>query len=181
MKLFFTFLGILYLLATPPALFISQQGQVSFTSEAPLELINATSQELRGVLDTEKNTFAFLIPMNSFEGFNDPLQKEHFCEKFLICDRYPQASFKGKIIESIAYEKTGVYDVRAKGEFIIHGIRQERIIKARIAVDNNQIKITSNFTVRLVDHKIKVPQIVYHKVAEIIKVDIAINLKPQSP
>lgn len=181
MKLFFSFLGIIYLLGTPPALFVSKQGQVSFTSEAPLELINASSQDLKGVLDTEKNTFAFLIPMNSFEGFNDPLQKEHFCEKFLNCDRFPQASFKGKIIESVPYKKVGVYEVRAKGEFIIHGISQERIIKAKIAVNNNQLEITSHFSVKLRDHKIKVPQIVYHKVAEIIKVDIGISLKPQHP
>lgn len=181
MKLFLALLGIIFLSGSPDSLFISQQGQVSFTSEAPLELINATSQNLRGVLDTDKNTFAFLIPMNSFEGFNDPLQKEHFCEKFLTCDRYPQASFKGKIIETVSYNQTGVYDIRAKGEFIIHGISRERIIKAQIKSDNNKLSISSHFTVKLADHKIKVPQIVYHKVAEIIKVDIAIDLKPQSP
>lgn len=172
MKVLCWIVGILMLYGSPPGLFICQNGQVSFRSEAPLELINAQSQDLRGVLDTEKNNFAFLIPMNSFEGFNDPLQKEHFCEKFLACNRFPQASFQGKIIESVSYDIPGTYEVRAKGEFNIHGISQERIIKARINIQEDKIDISSKFTVKLADHKIRVPKIVYNKVAEIIQVEI---------
>jgi len=181
MNIFIWILGLISLGGAPPSLFISQSGQVNFSSEAPLELIKASSQQLRGVLDTENNTFAFLIPMNSFEGFNDPLQKEHFCEKFLACKRFPQASFEGKIIESISYDEPGVYQVRAKGEFIIHGISQERIIKAQISIADDKLEIRSQFSVKLADHKIKVPQIVYLKVAEIIQVDIFVSLLPKKP
>lgn len=179
MKVLFWIVGILMLNGSPPGLFICQNGQVNFSSEAPLELINAHSQDLRGVLDTEKNTFAFLIPMNSFDGFNDPLQKEHFCEKFLDCNRFPQASFQGKIIESVPYDTNGNYEVRAKGEFNIHGVSQERIIKARINIQQDRIDISSKFTVKLIDHKIKVPKIVYNKVAETIQVEISAFLLPK--
>jgi len=60
------------------------------------------------------------------------LQKEHFNENYLESDKYPEASFKGKIIEDIDLDKDGEYEVRAKGELTIHGIMQERIIKANI-------------------------------------------------
>ena len=172
-------IGLLSLTFQSNSIFLTQNGKVNFTSDAPLELIQANSDQLRGVLDIDENTFAFLIPMNSFLGFNDPLQKEHFCEKFLDCGKYPQASFKGKIIEDISYDQKGTFEIRAKGEFNIHGIIQERIIKSYIEILDGQINISSKFSVKLVDHKIKVPQIVYNKVAEVIYVEISAQLTPK--
>lgn len=176
---FLVLIGLLFYSQAPNSIFLTQNGEVKFTSDAPLELIKANSRQLRGVLDTDKNTFAFLIPMNGFSGFNDPLQKEHFCEKFLECEKFPQASFKGKIIEEIDFNQEGIYEVRAKGDLSIHGINQERIIKSKMEISNGQIRIISNFSVKLVDHKIKVPQIVYNKVAEVIFVEISARLDPK--
>ena len=61
-------------------LLICREGYVHFKSDAPLELIQASSRELAGVINCENLTFAYTIPINSFEGFNSPLQKEHFRE-----------------------------------------------------------------------------------------------------
>ena len=58
--------------------YLTYSGEVKFKSDAPLELITAASNQLRGAIDTEKRTFAFSIEMNTFEGFNSPLQREHF-------------------------------------------------------------------------------------------------------
>src|SRR6478735_5467738 len=99
-----------------PAIYQTVSGTISFRSEAPLELIRASSDQLIGLLDNDKKNFSFKINIRSFQGFNSPLQKEHFNENYLESDKYPEASFKGKIIEDIDLDKDGVYEVRAKGE-----------------------------------------------------------------
>jgi polyisoprenoid-binding protein YceI len=158
---------------------LTYSGEVKFKSDAPLELITAASDKLRGAIDTEKRTFAFSIEMNTFEGFNSPLQREHFNENYLETQRYPKATFTGKIIEDLDLTKPGTYEVRAKGTLSIHGIARERIIKSQVRVDENGIHIESYFTVLLEEHDISIPKIVYQKIAEEIEVWINATLTKQ--
>jgi hypothetical protein len=74
-------------------LYQTKSGKVSFKSEAPLELIKASSEKLAGILDAGKKSFAFLVPMSSFNGFGKPLQKDHFNENYIESDKYPNAKF----------------------------------------------------------------------------------------
>ncbi|CAN5726057.1 hypothetical protein BH10BAC2_BH10BAC2_50100 [soil metagenome] len=154
-------------------------GKISFRSEAALELIKASSKELVGLLDNDKRTFSFKINMRSFEGFNSPLQKEHFHENYMESDKYPEASFKGKIIEEEDLTKDGEYEVRAKGVFTIHGVPQERIIKTNVSVKNKKITITGRFSVMLSDHNIPIPIVVYKKLANEIIVEVNAVLEPR--
>ncbi len=153
-----------------------KEGSVYFKSDAPLELIEAESKDLKGILDVEKSTFAFSIPMNSFRGFNSGLQREHFNENYLESTRFPNATFSGKVIEQIDFTKDGEYTVRAKGKLTIHGIEQERIIRSTVIVGNGKINISSRFTVLLKEHEIDIPRIVFQKIAEEIEVKIAATL-----
>lgn len=153
-----------------------KEGSVYFKSDAPLELIEAESRDLKGILDVEKSTFAFSIPMNSFKGFNSGLQREHFNENYLESTRFPNATFSGKVIEQIDFAKDGEYTVRAKGKLTIHGIEQERIIRSTVIVSNGKINISSRFTVLLKEHEIDIPRIVFQKIAEEIEVKIAATL-----
>ena len=156
--------------------FFTRSGEILFKSDAPLELITASSSEVRGVIDIKKNTFAFSVPVKSFEGFNSPLQKEHFNENYMESDKYPAATFNGKIIEDIDYSQDGSYTVRAKGILLVHGVDQERIIKGDINVKNGVIHITSSFIVLLEEHNIKVPKIVFQKISPEIQVEINAQL-----
>lgn len=156
--------------------FIAKNGQMHFRSDAPLELIEATSEELNGVLQPENNSFAFAIEIRSFQGFNSPLQREHFNENYMESRRFPRATFTGKLIEDIDFSFPGTYEVRAKGQLDIHGVKQERIIKGKMVIGPDRIGITAAFTVLLEDHQIRVPQIVYQKIAEEIEVDMDITL-----
>jgi hypothetical protein len=55
--------------------------------------------------------------------------QEHFNEKYLESDKFPEAMFTGKIIEDLDLSLDGTYDVRAKGNFNIHGKESEKIIR----------------------------------------------------
>jgi hypothetical protein len=131
------------------------------------------------VLDISKNNFSFKVVIRSFEGFNSPLQKEHFNENYLESDKYAEASFKGKIIEDADLTVDGTYEVRAKGNLTIHNVIQERIIKCAVTVKNKIITIHSNFTVLLSDHNIPIPKVVYQKLANEIKVEVTATLEPR--
>lgn len=162
--------------SVPPVIYTSNNGSVNFRSEAPFELINANSKELKSAIDASKNNFAFRIRIRSFEGFNKPLQKEHFNENYLESEKYPEATFNGKIIETVDYTSKGKYSIRAKGMLTIHGVEQERIIKSDMEVTGNSIRISSSFTVLLSDHNIPIPRVVKEKLANEIKVNIQTEL-----
>lgn len=151
-------------------------GSINFRSDAPLELIKAQSNELKGLFIPDKKQFAFIINIKSFKGFNSPLQQEHFNENYLESNKFPVASFEGKIIEDIDFTKDGIYTVRSKGNLSLHGVVQERIIKSEITIKNKNISIKSNFTVLLADHNIPIPKVVHEKLASEIKVEVKAEL-----
>jgi polyisoprenoid-binding protein YceI len=162
-----------------PKIFSTQTGEVSFTSNAPLEVIKASSKNLKGVVDIEKRTFAFKLANSTLNGFNSGLQKEHFHENYMETEKYPEASFSGKIIEGVDLSTDGTYDVRAKGKFTVHGVEQERIIHCIITVGGGKINVQSTFSVLLTDHNIAIPKVVHEKLANEIQVTIKADLKPQ--
>ena len=169
-------------LATAPAksIYMAKDATIHFKSDAPLELIEATSTKMKGVLKPAEQTFAFSVANNTFEGFNSALQKEHFNENYMESAKYQASTFSGKIIEDVDYNADGTYTVRAKGKLNIHGVEQERIIKATMQIKKGIITITSSFTVPLAEHNITIPKIVYQKIAEEITVDVNAVFQPQS-
>ena len=144
---------------------------VKFVSNAPLEIINAESNQLKGALNLEKKTFAFKLFIKSFDGFNSPLQKEHFYENYLEVKSYPESIFKGKILEDIDITTSKSY--RAKGLMLIHGVSKEVIIDVTISPEANGLAFSSQFNVDLKDYKIELPRIVYQKIAETINVEVS--------
>lgn len=176
-----TFFGIVFLIVVwvNPAsaqLYITNEGTATFTSDAPLELISATSDELSGAIDVSDNRFAFRIANKSFIGFNSALQQEHFYENYIETDKYKYSSFQGKIIEKIDLSNPGSQQVRAKGTLSIHGVEQERIVKATLTVAKNKLTVLCGFTVPLEDHDIRIPNVVYQKIAEVINVEVNAEL-----
>jgi len=85
-------------------------------------------------------------------------------------EKFPKASFSGKIIEQIDFTKDGEYDVRAKGDLDIHGQKQTRIIKGKIRVQKGVVIVQSVFSVPLDEHSIVIPKIVNQKIATEIEV-----------
>jgi hypothetical protein len=170
------FLIFLQLSAFAQKKFTSDQGEISFTSNAKLELINATSKKVLGIIDPNTNQFAFIVKVQSFEGFNSSLQQKHFNDKYMESDKFYDATFTGKIIDPVDYTKDGTYGVRAKGNMVVHGKKQERIIPSIVKVDKGVLTVHSDFEVPLADHGIDVPQLVSAKIATVIIVKLDVTL-----
>lgn len=160
--------------------FAVDNGKLEFTSNAALELINASTDKVQGLLDPATGNFAFIVNTRSFTGFNSSLQQQHFNEKYLETDKFYEATYTGAIIDPVDYKTDGVYKVRAKGNLVIHGKKQSRIIPGTVTVNNGLITIESNFNVPLADHDITIPKIVNQKIATEIMVKLKFELKEKT-
>ena len=151
---------------------------IEIVSEAPLELIKAASSECSGVLDIVKHEFAFRVRIRSFEGFNSPLQKEHFNENYMESDLYPTAFFTGRILDEVDLNSPGKYELTLKGRLNIHDVVEERVIFiSMIIVEDGRVEFKTSFEVALDAHNIKVPRIVYQKISETITVSVKGTMK----
>lgn len=149
---------------------------VNFFAGTPLEDIDGTSDKLVGVLDVEKNEFAFRIAMNSFQ-FPRALMQEHYNENYLETDKFPNADFKGSIEGEVNWEENGTYSVQAVGDFIIHGVTKKYDIPATIVIDGDKKTLSATFEILLEDHDIKRPKIVMLKIADSANVTVNASLQ----
>jgi hypothetical protein len=151
---------------------------IHFVSEAPLELIEASSNACQGVLDLTAGSFAFRVPIRTFIGFNSPAQKEHFNENYMESESHPYAMFQGRILDQPDLAGQGVETVLVRGDLNIHGVAVERVIEVRlVSTPDNGLAFSSEFTVPLESHRIDVPLIVHQKIAEYIAVTVKGELR----
>ena len=161
-------------------IFVCNNGEIDFISDAPLELIEASNARLSGALNLNDRAFSFTVPVKGFEGFNSSLQRVHFNEDYMETEIHPNSTFKGRIIEEVDLSVPGKYKVRAKGKLNIHGIEIDRIIRCDLDVKSDQISAWAAFTVFVADHNITIPSILNQKIATEIKVNVKLTLIPSA-
>ncbi|MEJ5993496.1 YceI family protein [Pedobacter sp. Du54] len=140
-------------------------------SSTPIEDIKAVSYTGVAVLSTPKQELAIQIAIKSLE-FDKKLMQEHFNENYMESDKYPLAKFKGVIEPKIDWVKDGEYNVSAKGTLNVHGVNQVRTINGKITIKNKIASLSSAFNVSCADHQIKIPSLVFTKIAEVIQVKV---------
>jgi len=150
-------------------LFSTNSGETSFFSETPVENITAVNKMGQSILNTTNGEVVVQMNMKQFD-FPNKLMQEHFNENYMESDKYPKATFKGKINEKIDFTKAGNYDVSATGDFTVHGVTKPRTIKGKLTVGSGTMSLLTDFDVNLADHKIEIPKIVFMKIAQTITV-----------
>jgi len=146
------------------------KSEISFFSSAPLEDITAKSVKSTSTLNLETGEVMVKVPIKSFQ-FKRRLMQEHFNENYLESDRHPNAHFLGKILDEVNLKVPGTYQVRAKGELEIHGVRKEYTAPVNLVVGESQIVARTLFKVRVADHDIKIPRMVINNIAEEVEVN----------
>lgn len=160
------------------SMYYCDDGKAIFSSDAPLEIIEGSSNTLKGVISSATRQLAFTIDIISFTGLNSALQLEHFRENYMEVSSFPVATFEGKIIEQIDVNVPGSYKVRTKGSIRIHGIAKEIIVPCQLISDGKSIQASAEFDVMLDEFNIAIPKVVNRKISEIISVRInAVLLK----
>lgn len=149
--------------------YMTKAGQTSFFSETPLENISAVNQQVAVLLNSANGEIAVRMQHRAF-NFPNKLMQEHYNENYMETDKYPAASFTGKINEQIDYSRDGTYPVSASGVLDIHGVKQNRTLNGQLTVSGGRLTLSCTFDVKLADHHIQVPTLVIAKVAESISV-----------
>lgn len=156
---------------------IARNAQISFFSETPLENISGLNKNVTAILNTKTSEVAVKMQVAQFE-FPNKLMQEHFNENYLESDKYPTASFTGKIQEKVDFSKEGVQAVTAKGVLNMHGVAKERTMTGKLTVTKTGASVVCEFNVPLTDHKIEVPKLVFEKIAEVIAVKTNFSFIP---
>lgn len=159
--------------------YFTRTGKIDFTSKAPLEDIVGKNKTVTAVLDAKSGALQFSVQMKSFE-FEKSLMQQHFNENYVESDKYPDATFRGTVVNNSAvnYSKEGSYKVTVKGKLTIHNVTRDVEIPATIKVDGEKLKAESTFNVLLSDYKISIPSAVKEKVSNSIKVTVDTKLDP---
>jgi polyisoprenoid-binding protein YceI len=155
-------------------LFMTTSGEVSFFSKTPMEDIDAVNKTVSSIINTATNEVAVQMRITSFV-FPNKLMQEHFNENYLESEKFPSATFKGKIKETVDLTVAGTYPITASGTATIHGVTRPIELKGTIVSTGTNLALTCAFEVKLVDYKVDIPKIVFAKIAEVIKVSSKIN------
>lgn len=161
-------------------IFISKNASVSFFSSTIVENIEGKSNVANAVIDISSRNILFKVANTSFQ-FKKKLMQEHFNENYIESDKYPFSSFRGKIKEDIDLRKDGKYTVTIEGNLDIHGVVKPYQTTALLIVSNGTIAASTVFKVKISDHHIEVPTIVFKNIAEFVEVRISALYQPKKP
>ena len=154
---------------------------VKFISDALVEDIEGVTGDIDGYLFWEDgdtlgtSEIYFEVDLNTVDtGIG--LRNRHMRENYLETDKYPMTYFKGKLIRK-THEQSGILSVTAEGVMFIHGIEQKKSIQANLIPEEGGFHIKTSFSVALPDYDIEVPQLMFLKINEIIKLELDVYLK----
>lgn len=156
--------------------YFTREGKITFTSEAPLEKIEADNEKATSVIDTESGKMEFAVLIKAFQ-FEKALMQEHFNENYLESSTYPKATFKGKIadLSAVNFSGDGTYPVLVSGDITIHGVTKAIEVPGTITVENGAISAASTFELTVADFNIKIPAVVRDNIAKTVVVSVDLH------
>jgi polyisoprenoid-binding protein YceI len=162
--------------------YATKNGHVSFFSQAPVADVDASSENMTAVLNTSNNEISINIAMEDFVFKNGKMGRDAE-KKYLETNRFPKASFKGKLNGKIDYEKPGTYPATAAGKLNVHGVEKQISEKGTVTVlKGGKIKLQSEFRVLLKDYNIETPEILGKKMTQdhvLVKIEATLTEQPK--
>ncbi len=159
--------------------YFTRNGTITFFSSTPVEDIKAQNFGVTSVLDTKSGDMEFSLLMKSFE-FKKALMQEHFNENYVESDKFPKASFKGKVqdISSVNFSKDGVYPVKVSGDMTIHGVTNPVTTDGTIEIKDGKVHANSKLMIKPEDYEIEIPSVVRDNIAQEMEVTVHTTLDP---
>lgn len=157
--------------------YATRSGQIRFNASTPLEDIEAENTRVNAILKPESGAFGVVLLIAEFE-FPRKLMQEHFNENYLESHKYPKATFAGTLQGTAPYLNGESCDCAVSGTLTLHGVARPLTAGVRISRDTSGYRLRSAFTVRPEAHDIKVPKLLFSKIAEEVQVEIDFWLVP---
>ncbi len=154
--------------------YATRNGHISFHSDTPMEKIEAHNRKATSVFDATTGAIELAVLMKGFE-FDKALMQEHFNENYVESDKFPKATFKGRItgITAEDLKKPGSRPVTVEGELTMHGVTKAVKATGTLGMEpTGAIRATGSFTVRPEDYNIAIPGMVRDNIAKEIVIRI---------
>jgi polyisoprenoid-binding protein YceI len=130
-------------------------------------------------IDSKTGSVAFESIIKSFT-FSNPKMQEHFNgASWMDSDKFPTATFTGKItnIAAVNFKKDGTYNAEVTGDLTMHGITKPVTTTATVVVAGKVVSTTTNFSVKLADYNVTGGAIAAGKVATEPKITVTAEFK----
>ena len=178
-----------------PAAIAGQEFQVDLEAARTVRFISrATIDDFDGVTDRidgyalldaptleeshggQGTAFYFEVELASLDtGLG--LRNRHMRDNYLEVKQYPHATFDGTIPEVSAVEGAG-YRITAVGTFTVHGVARELEIPCDVTLEGPGYRVRCAFEVLLSDFDIEIPQIMFLKLANEIRLELDFAVRP---
>lgn len=162
--------------------FMTRYGLVTFFSATPIADIEARNANALSVIDLNTGQLAVSVLMKEFV-FERALMQQHFNESYVESEKFPKATFTGKLI---GYQPGDVkpgekLSTDVEGELTLHGVK--RPVKAPVILEFKDGKMvgTTKFTVAPADYNIEIPLIVRDHIAKSVDVFVTLLCEPTTP
>ncbi len=157
---------------------VTKTGKITFEASVPaFEEVKAKNEAVTCILNPANGEIASLALMKGFR-FKVALMEEHFNENYVESDKYPKATFKGKIDNFDLSKLTATAkDYTIKGKLELHGKTKDITITAKIKKTDAGVEIDSNFLVNTDDFDIEIPSVVSKKLTKKVAVALDVTLK----
>lgn len=157
--------------------YYTKTGTTEFkASVEAFEPVEAKSNSTTAVLKTSTGDIAALLFVKSFH-FKVALMEEHFNENYMDSDKFPKATFKGKI-EAFDMSKVSEsgQEFNINGTLNVRGKDKKINTTATLTKNGDKIVLKSKFSVKPQDFGIEIPSIVREKIAKEINVNLHYEL-----
>ena len=157
--------------------YLTKTGHIKFFSDGQLEKIEAHNRQVNSILNMATGDFVFKVLMKSFE-FEKALMQEHFNENYVESDKFPSATFVGKVtnIKDLNLAKDGIYEANTEGKLTMHGITKDVKEKGTFEVKEGKLIGKAKFNITVADFNITIPGNVGKNISKTIEVTVDITL-----
>jgi polyisoprenoid-binding protein YceI len=153
---------------------------INFDATTKLDALpKAENKTAVASLNTKNGDVAFEAIVKNF-AFGNPKIQEHFnTAGWMDSDKFPKATFKGKItnLSAVNFKADGTYSADVTGDLTMHGITKPVTTKASVVVSGKTITTTSDFTVALAEYDVKGAAIGAGKVSTDPKISVVAEFK----
>jgi YceI-like domain len=160
--------------------YTTRSASIDFFSDAPLEDISAKNTQVTAAVDLLSQQMAFVATMKEFV-FPDGLMQSHFNENFVESEKYPRATFSGRILNlpENGLPSSGVVPVEVEGDLTIHGVKRHVKVPGTLEMLDKQLVAKAKFTVAPADYKIEVPSLIKEHIAKSVAITVYAVCAPQ--
>ncbi len=160
----------------------SDSNTIYFNSSAKLEFLGGKTQHITGNFrfdpDNPSSAVAGILSVD-LRTLKTGIDKrdEHMRNNHLHTDKYPYAYFELLSVDSLPHQMSfdSIYNVKAKGNFYIHGYYREveanlMIVRKTVSTGGESLNVVADFDICLDEFKIPRPKALFLKLAETVNI-----------